>query len=231
MNCDWYAQQLGDYSVDLWPNGRPSPALLAHARECHVCALRVDSELALRESLLSLADSSRSATPSALVKDNLLAELARKAPAPAPRRMFWGFALAAAAVLCIAAVVLFWRSKAQQVPAQVAVQPSAPAPKIAALPKVQEPPKQQPPKQQPVVTAAARPRRTVSPRQTQQVAAPNDFYPVVMCDSLSCAGPMFSVRVELPRSPLVIRSGASRTVQADLLVGEDGLVRGVRVLQ
>jgi hypothetical protein len=225
MTCVWYEEHLANDTVELWSKGRPSSELLAHASECRACAIRLDSELALRESLVLLANSSRSSEPSPLIKSNLFAELERNAPAPAPRKSGWAFAFAAVVVLCAAAGLLFWRSKPQQ-PAVVQVQPSIPTPQVTPAPQVE-----QSAVAKAEVAAAPKPKR-IEPRPQQQAAAPNDFYPVVMCDSLSCSGPMFSVRVELPASPLAIRSGGgNRTVMADLLVGEDGLVRGVRVLQ
>jgi hypothetical protein len=75
--------------------------------------------------------------------------------------------------------------------------------------------------------------RKPAPRQrdSAQAETANDFYPMVMCDSITCAGPAVTVRVELPASQFSARRSSGRKIMADLLVGDDGLVRGVRLLQ
>ncbi len=226
MSCHWYEEQLANGNR-LWVNGRPSPALLAHSRECERCAKLADNELELRSALLQLAETSQHLRPSASVKRNLLAELDAHASGPAPRNFALRFALAAAAVLCIAIGLLYWRNSRPQPGPIAARQPQAQPKQVAAQPT--EPTQAITPKRdKPVAVAAA--RKPSAPATKAQTA--NDFYPIIMCDALTCAGPSVTVRVEMPASPLVNRGGGSgRTVMADLLVGEDGLVRGVRVLQ
>ncbi len=234
MTCQWYEQQLANERNELWVNGRPSPALLEHTRECERCAKLADRELELRGSLLRLAESSQFLRPSENVKRNLLAALNSNTPVR-PRRVFvLRLAFAAAAVLCLGIGLLYWRNARPQPvpevahqpetqPKQAAPQQSVPVQTVAAMPKANRNP----------VQVAATTKRPALQQSTVAKAQPqNDFYPVIMCDSLTCAGPTVAVRVELPASPLVNRGGGSnRTVMADLLVGEDGLVRGVRVLQ
>ncbi|ABF42667.1 hypothetical protein Acid345_3666 [Candidatus Koribacter versatilis Ellin345] len=231
MNCQWYEQQLANDKIELWTNGRPSPALLAHARECERCAGFVDGELELRASLLELSETSQYAGPSANVKRNLLAELTALAPVPRRRTFALRFAFAAAAVLCLAIGVLYWRSARPQstpvVAKQPAVQPQPVAPPQPAQSQAAIAVKDDKP-----VTVASVQRKPASRKPSAKPQTANDFYPVIMCDSLTCDSPTVAIRVELPASPLVNRGGgSSRTVMTDLLVGEDGLVRGVRVLQ
>jgi hypothetical protein len=64
-------------------------------------------------------------------------------------------------------------------------------------------------------------------------AAPMGFRSLMYCDELSCAGAMEMIRVQLPASAVagvtpasLAKSGA---VFADVLVGPDGIARGIRV--
>jgi hypothetical protein len=223
MNCNWYEQQVAAAQIDLWPNNRPSPELLSHARSCESCGQLIDRELRLRVVLTELADSSRRSEPSPSVKHNLLAALHATYPVRSKRKSFvLRFALAAAIVCLGIGIALFYHPHPR--PNNVVITTHAP----------QTPPKTV----SPTFSAAAvatvstpKPTRPSHKRVQQQAISTNGFYPLVMCDSITCASPTVAVRVELQASPLAGRDGKSRNVMADLLVGEDGLVRGVRVLQ
>lgn len=219
MTCNWYEQQIAAVQIDLWPNNRPSPELLSHARTCESCGQLVDRELQLRPVLTELADSSRHSEPSPSVKHNLLAEFESMHRARPKRNPFvLRFALAAAAIIVVAiGIALFYHPHPRPNSPVVSTHAPQPIPEAIA----------------PVVTVASAPKPTSPIRKAahEQAVATNDFYPLVMCDSITCAGPTVAVRVELQASPLAGRDGQSRSVMADLLVGEDGLVRGVRFLQ
>lgn len=224
MNCSWYEQQLAAGQIDLWPNNRPSPELLSHARTCESCGQLVDRELQLRLVLTELADSSRRSEPSPSVKHNLLAAFESMHSARPKRNPYvLRFALAAAAIICLAiGIALFYHPHPRSNNPVISTHAPQPVPETIA-----------PTSNTPVVTTASAPK-TASPSRKAahpQAVATNDFYPLVMCDSITCAGPTVAVRVQLQASPLAGRDGQSRSVMADLLVGEDGLVRGVRVLQ
>jgi hypothetical protein len=64
-------------------------------------------------------------------------------------------------------------------------------------------------------------------------AIPNEFRGLMFCDELSCGGGMDMIRIQLPAS-LVPRpdSGFQPTggaVNADVLIGPDGVARGIRI--
>jgi len=223
MNCNWYEQQVAAAQIDLWPNNRPSPELLSHARSCESCGQLVDRELQLRLVLTELADSSRRSEPSPSVKHNLLAALQATYPVRSKRNSFaLRFALAAAAIVCFAiGIAPFYH-------------PHPRPNNVTTTHAPQTPPKTVPPNfsaAKVATVSAPKPTRPSHMRAQQQAVFTNDFYPLVMCDSITCAGPTVAVRVELQASPLAGPDGQSRNIMADLLVGEDGLVRGVRVLQ
>jgi hypothetical protein len=63
---------------------------------------------------------------------------------------------------------------------------------------------------------------------------PVGFRSLMYCDALSCGGPMQMIRVELPPSAAGLGRGAmatSEVVYADVLVGPDGIARGIRILK
>jgi hypothetical protein len=171
--------------------------------------------------LAGLALRNRTLQPSPLVKSSLLAEFESLRPASNPRReriMYYAIALA---VMCLVVSWVILHRPPAQPPAVAHAPAEAPA---ALAPKRTPAPSQS-------ATKVAHHKDPAHRRPSVAAPAPhNDFYPVVMCDSVTCAGPALTVRVQLPRSPLAAR-GSNTPVMADLLVGEDGLVRGVRLLQ
>lgn len=227
MKCRWYEEQLERDEAQLWSHGRPSSQLLAHARECAVCGQTVNRELQLRELFIELAESSRRAEPSESVRQNLRAEVeairARRKPRP---KLVWAFAVAAAALICVVVGLAVLQKRGSA--------PSLAAEKQSAAPVV-EPSKVEPVHSEQAATTGNSPVATVKRSSPRPGAPPRktttDFYPTVVCDSLTCAGPGIEVRVQMPASPLLRPGSAGTTVTADLLVGEDGVVRGIRVLE
>lgn len=223
MNCDWYEKQVDNDSVDLWPDGEPSSLLSEHARTCITCDSLVKRESELRRQLEELAQRTQALQPSPSVRKILLAELdsVRSTYRPRRERLLY-YALAMAAVICLIVVLVVGNHP--PVPAPAVANAPAETPALPITPQTNPAPS-------PLATRVAQHRE--SSHRPSSVSPPsprNDFYPVVMCDSVTCAGPALTVRVQLPRSPLSTRS-SNTPVTADLLVGEDGLVRGVRLLQ
>jgi hypothetical protein len=225
MKCQWYEEQLARNEVQLWSHGRPLPQLLAHARECEACGRLVNGELQLRELFIELAESSQRAEPSESVRRRLLAEVDTLRTAGKPRRkLVLAFALAAAALICVVVglAVMQKRTNAPSVANQKqAAQPTVEASKVERVRS----------EAAVVPNAKAGSVKRSTEAVSGQKAPTNDFYPTVVCDSLTCAGPSIQVRVQVPASPLLRAGNAGGTVTADLLVGEDGVVRGIRVLE
>ena len=77
------------------------------------------------------------------------------------------------------------------------------------------------------------------PGQTPQVEstkspASEDFRSLMYCDALSCGGAMQLIRVQLPSSAAAFGQAAAspdRAIYADILVGSDGIARGIRVVR
>lgn len=63
---------------------------------------------------------------------------------------------------------------------------------------------------------------------------PVEFRSLMYCDALSCGGPMQMIRVQLPPSAAGLARGwaqSNQVVYADVLVGSDGIARGIRIVQ
>jgi hypothetical protein len=63
---------------------------------------------------------------------------------------------------------------------------------------------------------------------------PRAFQSLVYCDQISCPGAMEVIRVELPAPVLGLEQAPARPggmVSADVLVGADGIARGIRVVE
>lgn len=77
----------------------------------------------------------------------------------------------------------------------------------------------------------ARRRRSVLPVVETPGTVADDFRSLMYCDRLSCGGDMLLIRVQLPSAaPFGPASpAADQIVYADVLVGPDGVARGIRV--
>jgi len=81
---------------------------------------------------------------------------------------------------------------------------------------------------------SARGARRAPPVATAKSPASEDFRSLMYCDALSCGGAMQLIRVQLPSSAAAFEQAAAspdRAIYADVLVGSDGIARGIRVLQ
>jgi CO/xanthine dehydrogenase Mo-binding subunit len=80
---------------------------------------------------------------------------------------------------------------------------------------------------------ARRPRRA-PPVATTKSPASEDFRSLMYCDALSCGGALQLIRVQLPSSAAAFEPAAAApygAIYADVLVGSDGIARGIRVVQ
>lgn len=64
-----------------------------------------------------------------------------------------------------------------------------------------------------------------------QLAQSQGYVPMMLCDPLSCSGDEQVVRMELPASTVDSSRDSSQPLMADVVVGDDGLVRAIRIVQ
>jgi hypothetical protein len=81
--------------------------------------------------------------------------------------------------------------------------------------------------------SARQPRRAPKVATTKTPAS-EDFRSLMYCDVLSCGGAMQLIRVQLPSSAAAFEPAAAPpygVIYADVLVGSDGIARGIRVVR
>jgi len=150
-------------------------------------------------------------------------------------RLLWGFAALGAAVLVIAGSARYWRHAATDTALHTTIgQPSA-----ITVKEVQENPAPEPLRRAKRNLARAQQVRppaselTASPPRQTVRSLPEGFRSLMYCDELSCPQDMEMIRVQLPSSamprqvPGFIQTSAS--VTADVVVGPDGIARGIRL--
>jgi hypothetical protein len=152
---------------------------------------------------------------------------------PLERALPWAAALAFAAVVAYGAIVFLlphspsgWANGKHRTPAG-----RTPVPVLADKPV--SPPI-------PIAKAPSLPLRASSQGENIAAAAPGEdsfpraFHSLVYCDQISCPGAMEVIRVELPAPVLGLAPTPAEPggmVSADVLVGADGIARGIRVVE
>ena len=143
------------------------------------------------------------------------------------------WAAAAAVVLIATAITLYSTRK----PTKTTAVPAAVEPSTASAARMPQTRGAQP--------QIRPPRRSVSPMRKHSVPydahlaaatvapLPDDFRGLIYCDELSCSGAMDMIRVQLPSSMIARPTSAFRAtsspVFADVLIGADGIARGIRI--
>jgi hypothetical protein len=175
-----------------------------------------ENEQELLQGLRALAVESPQQAP-AYLEDRLLAEFHRRARAR--RRNLWWMASSAGAIAASIAVLL-WIHPA----------PQKAAPSVAGITHSPS-----------VVTAATAPIFQPAVRIRKPAARPSltamSFYPLPDTEALPPLENATVVRVQLPMSSLrligfpINEDRAGERIEADVLLGQDGLARGVRFVQ
>ncbi|MGH9668223.1 MAG: hypothetical protein ACRD9L_27700 [Bryobacteraceae bacterium] len=201
MNCSEFQQCVGDLT-----RGIEAAGAAAHAMACPRCAAELADQKALAAGLRALAAETRQEAPRHLqrVLGAVVAERGR--PRTIPRWWYLVAAAAGALLLLIAGPFGKTRAPAARTPHTV---PARRTPAVAPREMLAERPR----------TAPARNSR--APRQPAV-----EFEPLDYAAGLTPVEAGQVVRVALPA-----RDPAGRTVQADVLVGEDGVARAIRLVQ
>ena len=179
----------------------------------------IANENDLKNALRRLAASMPREAP-ACVEQRLLEQFRRRRQVR--RRMVWASASSVGAAIAAGIFTVFFMI------------PAAPGPPPPAI--VHVPP---PALKQPVKTVVARraARRKTPQAQPSRAEVATTFYPLPDADSLPPADHATVMRVRLPRSAMrmvglpVNEERVNERIQADVVLGQDGLVRAVRFMQ
>lgn len=230
---------------------------VAHVRDCADCRGFLQQRQTLAAGLLALRNRTASLEAGAGVEREVLLafrqsrerQTAEARPQPRilrfPALSGWqrpAFAAAAAALAVgLGLGIWFWQhsvDSAQQVANQPAVQQTIPDVHQPTAPQEEAARTSPQPSQARAVAdvhASTKALKAPSPQPANQsltqVAQAQEYVPLMLCDPLSCAGDEQVVRMEIPASSVDASNGSAETLLADVVVGDDGLVRAIRIVQ
>jgi hypothetical protein len=240
MNCREIRSSCEENPMDAVRRGIDQPELAEHLSICAECSRFVEAQSDLGTRLQLLRDSAPAIRTSldvaVLAKYRDRVAVLQNAGAPGDRKAFtfnlrWVIPVAAALVL----VVVFLLSHRKATP--TLAQPKITEPVVAtqSLPPVRQ--------TDTAVPAKKRRRPDVGLPKGTQVAVsapsqvnslPEEFRSLMYCDDLSCGEGMELLRVQIPPRALGIAPSfgrSQRVVEAEVLVGADGIARGIRLVQ
>jgi hypothetical protein len=231
------------------------PQILGHAGECKKCAAWLQQQRMLAATMQPLQARTAGCAAGPDVEQALLLAFRQKPSQPVQPEMdrrltpiamglsqffeIGAYVAVAAAILVglfLGVQLLEKRSMNRPAESQL-VQPSASSPGVAADKSVAS-------LQQPLVVSRGnvkrlRARHAASAGQSQpdtvepaQAGTDADYIALMLCDPLSCSSDTQVVRLELP-GPGITGSGGAQDAQmriADVVVGYDGVVRAVRIV-
>src|SRR5262249_1594763 len=209
-SADAEAGKVSDMTCEEFWNRAPDGR--EHLAECAACALRFERQEEISAGLRRLGAPMRGRSAPAYVERNLVAGFrahTRLQPRPRPRDLWWA--------------ALAWA-------AAVAVTGGLP-PLLAAGHPRKRPERQ--PRQTPKA-AAVEAAPALSPGEAERGGG---FTPLPNAERIGPNEPMNMVRLELPRSTMiglgfeVSAEQAEEAVEADVMLGADGIARAVRVLE
>ncbi len=245
MTCQELNLRLDEVVRNASPRNADREAAAAHLASCPDCRRLFAERTELETNLKLVRDSAL--LPSEQLDTRIVANYrqfmsertsASKTTFSRPAILAWA-AFAAATVLVVVALLVRRPQTMVATPTQdpapqtVSVSPSSQRmDKITTIQAKQPTPARH--------IAKPRHRSTAAPDQTPAAAEvvhllPEDFRRLMYCDELSCAQDMDMIRVQLP-SAFATRPGRNVTqpgglINADVLVGPDGIARGIRFEQ
>jgi hypothetical protein len=203
-------------------------AALEHAGHCELCSERLADAAALAEVSEMMAERARGVQAPPRVEVSLLAAFRSHHRHASWRRTFeWVSVGAAAAVLLVFLWTVRGRSKG----------PSVPAPRKDVSSQSRMPQEAQAPANSIQDEAAPAAQAVVADTRVSGTYTPSDFVPVPFTGVITADDPGMIVRVQLTRSSLaqlgypVAETPDEDLILADVLVGEDGWPRGVKLIQ
>jgi hypothetical protein len=203
-------------------------AMLEHTAHCAACAERMADAMALAEATEAMRGRMRDLqTPPQAESALLFAFRAHHQRASWRRTLEWATAGAAAAVLLIFLWTMTGRSKGQP----------SPAPRKDVSSESREPVDAKAAGEAKPVEVASQMNADESGVAASQSYTASDFIPVPFTGGISSDDPGMIVRVQLTRASLaqlgypIAETPDEDLIRADVLVGEDGWPRGVKLVQ
>jgi hypothetical protein len=207
MSCQEFRDSMPELTGELGAEA------LAHVRECAACTLFLDRHRALAAGLRSVAAEARRVKAPGRIEARLLAEFRGQAGLAGPPRArhWWAPAAAwAVATAVVAVAALLFATRVRQ---------PEPATEAAG-----------------VTETASAEWNAALPGDAVPEDSSGDFIPLPNTDRLPLDERINLVRVEVPRSAMIALGYAApedspdEMVEADVVLGSDGLARAVRLV-
>jgi hypothetical protein len=150
-----------------------------------------------------------------------------------PLSVYWKWTAAAAVIVVVGVTALLLSTQPTGQPIAPGLDPNPAAPD--ARPSVERPPALTPPSKKSV--RPERPRVARTPRRSRDGEPISDFVPLTYVAQSAAVESGQVVRVSIPRSTLISLGlpmnidRAGDVVKADLVVGDDGVARAIRLVQ
>ncbi|MBL8177179.1 MAG: hypothetical protein JNK48_21070 [Bryobacterales bacterium] len=217
MTCRELAAIRRDYVRQQWLAGNLRAEAAEHVAGCEACRASLDTERELTAALGRLAGEQQGVQAPPAVEDALLAAFAARRQAAHRarwRKAVWAIPLAAGLLLF---AVLRWKEPEPRLAREASTVP----------PSIER-------EVEPGPVAAIAPPVSSRPRTVRRAEYVTEFVPLRYGKPLESGEPIVIVRMRLPGSELrklglpVAPETASGTVQADVLLGGDGLAKAIR---
>ena len=231
MKCEDFRTQIGE------GQSLAGTAAIQHLELCSECRALAHADQSLRQRLAAVRESAPPvpATLDASVTAAYRARVAGRTAAASRIRSSRPLVLAAvAASVAIALVLVITHKKPHTTRETVAghasssttVSTESPKERVAAAPVR---------RMSRTHAHVQRPARTEAPAAMVARETPtNGFQNLMFCDPLSCPGPMQVIRIQVPASAMnrvPAWRPAGGMVQADVVVGSDGIARAIRIVR
>lgn len=219
--------------------------LLAHQNGCASCAALLQQRGALAGAIQVLRSRTAAMEAPSVVEQNVLRAFRQSSPVqPATMRTVpafqwsdlfgWkGYAAAAAVVAICLGLGLWFAQRSEKTSQQPTARTEQPAqPSVGKAGETPQLPVQASTsnsnKLNSATNSAVTPRASVTTASLTQSEQAQGYTPLMLCDPISCSGDAEVVRMELPATGV---DGSSGSQMADVIVGDDGLVRAIRIVQ
>lgn len=218
-----------------------SAELADHVASCPECNRFIEEQTELARSLYVVRDSAPviSTSVEGAVLTRYRAYLSEQSRSPVPvsvtgrvnlrRALDWALVAGFALIVAYGATLLLAPRQRSWVDRQPTAWKPVPQAESTANKQLARREESAPRKRKSVATST---RRVIQPARVarQGTSLPTRFQSLMYCDQISCPDAMDVIRVQLP-SPVLGRSaGANGLVSADVLVGSDGIARGIRIV-
>ncbi len=254
MTCREFSKQIE--GCTLTGLNSAGAELLAHGSGCASCAALLQQRNALAGAMQGLRSSTLTMEAPAEIEQNVLLAFRQSAASPATTgrkespaqpfafrlsrffewRVYAAAAAAAALAVCLGLGLWFLQHSGKtsnvQSPSATAQRPSghrqSQAEKVAQVRDVAAPSSTAgAPRRSANTVVKSQPKAAASNPSLIQMAQAQGYTPLMLCDPLSCSGDEQVVRLELPATG----ADGSTSQMADVIVGDDGLVRAIRIVQ